>query len=166
MNELFVAKLQTAPARAPMITEAHGYTKPDEGVAATRPAIVPEQKPTIVHRRSIRKSNKHQTAPPKAAAIIVFQMAMTARRFAPNALPPLKPSQPNHRRDAGTLLIHFRGRLRYLLPSPTIETLCGRKFRSSFSDRRPNTHENARPPTPLPISTGPPPIYESRSQLL
>lgn len=44
-----------------------------------------------------------------------------------------------------------------LLPSPTIDTLCGLKFSSSFCCLRPNTQEYARPPTPLPISTGPPP---------
>lgn len=80
--------------------------------------------------------------PPNAAAIIEFQIASTARRFAPNAEPPLNPSQPSQRMN---------------VPRPTSETLCGRKLSSSRSVRRPSTHEYARPPMPLPISTGPPP---------
>jgi hypothetical protein len=83
--------------------------------------------------------------PPNAAAIIEFQMASTARRFAPKAEPPLKPSQPSQRMK---------------VPMATSETLCGRKLSSSRSVRRPNTHENARPPMPLPISTGPPPAVQ------
>ena len=64
--------------------------------------------------------------PDMAAAIIEFQIAMIARRFAPNAEPPLKPSHPNHRMK---------------VPSPTRETLCGRKLRSSRSLLRPSAQE-------------------------
>lgn len=96
----FVAMLQSPPERIPTMTEDHGFRYPDEGVAATSPAIVPEQNPTILHLRSIRKSSTHQTIPPKAAASIVFHMAKMARRFAPKALPPLKPSQPNQSMNA------------------------------------------------------------------
>ena len=64
--------------------------------------------------------------PDIAAAIIEFQMARTARRLAPNAEPPLKPSQPSQRMK---------------VPMPTSETLCGRKLRSSRSLRRPSTQE-------------------------
>jgi len=91
-----VAKLHSAPDKIPTMTDDHGLKNPDDGVAATRPAMVPEQKPTIVHRRSIRKSRRHQTIPPNDAAIIVFHTAKIARRFAPKALPPLKPIHPNH----------------------------------------------------------------------
>jgi hypothetical protein len=38
--------------------------------------------------------------PPNAAAIIEFQIAKIARRLAPKALPPLKPSQPNQSMNA------------------------------------------------------------------
>lgn len=66
---------------------------PDEGVAATRPAIVPEQRPTAVYFLCRRKSSweerqnprvkldvllkrtKHQVIPEKAAAMHVFQAA-------------------------------------------------------------------------------------------
>lgn len=80
--------------------------------------------------------------PDMAAASIEFQMATSARRFAPNADPPLNPSHPNQSTN---------------VPSPTSETLCGRKLRSSRSERRPSAHEYARPEIPLAISTGPPP---------
>ncbi len=80
----------------------------------------------MVHFRSMRKSRTHQTIPDRAAAIIEFQMAMIARKFAPKAEPPLKPNHPNHRMN---------------VPRPTSDTLWGRKLRSSRSLRRPRTHE-------------------------
>lgn len=146
----FVAKLHKAPATIPMTSAAHVSMNPEAGVAATSPAIVPEQKPTMVNLRSNRQSNKHHTMPPKAAAIIEFQIAMIARKLAPNALPPLKPSQPNHSKK---------------VPRATRETLCGRKLSSSFSLLRPRTHEKASPLTPEPISTGPPPAKSKTPHL-
>lgn len=38
----------------PVTTDAHSGMYPDVGVAATRPAIVPEQNPTIDSLRSTR----------------------------------------------------------------------------------------------------------------
>lgn len=145
-----VAKLHNPPATTPIISAAHVSTNPDAGVAATSPAIVPEQKPTIVNLRSNLQSSKHQTMPPNAAAIIEFQIATIARKLAPNALPPLKPSQPNHSKK---------------VPRATRETLCGRKLSNSFSLLRPRTHENASPLTPDPISTGPPPAKSKTPHL-
>jgi hypothetical protein len=81
--------------------------------------------------------------PPSAPAIIEFHTAITARRLAPSALPPLNPSQPNQRMN---------------VPRTIRDTLWGLKFMNSLSLRRPSTQEYARPPTPLPISTGPPPV--------
>lgn len=129
----------------PSTSAAHWGTYPLAGVATTRPAIVPEQKPTMDHLRSMRKSSRHHTMPDIAPAIIEFQIAMIARRFAPNALPPLNPSQPNQSTN---------------VPSATSDTLCGRKLRSSRSLRRPSAHEYASPEMPLAISTGPPPAFE------
>lgn len=48
------------------------------------------------------------------------------------------------------------------LPRPTSETLWGLKLSSSRSCLRPSTQENAKPPIPLPISTGPPPAKEKK----
>ena len=45
-----MAKLHAAPVTMPNIIEAQMSMNPELGVAATRPAIVPEQKPTIAHR--------------------------------------------------------------------------------------------------------------------
>ncbi len=91
MSLRFVAKLQHAPATMPIMTEAQKGMNPEAGVAATKPAMVPEQKPTVEYFFSNLQSSRHQTIPPKAAASIEFQMAVIARRLAPKALPPLKP---------------------------------------------------------------------------
>lgn len=73
----------------PMIMDAQVGTYPDEGVAATKPAIVPEQNPTMVHFFSSLKSRRHQTIPPIAAQMKEFHAATMARRFAPKAEPAL-----------------------------------------------------------------------------
>lgn len=159
-----MAKLHRAPDKTPTTTEAHGYINPEDGVAATRPAIVPEQKPTMVHRRSILKSNRHQTMPPNAAAIIEFQIAKIARRLAPKALPPLKPSQPNQSMNALSMCQRREKVCKVkinILPKLTKDTLCGRKLSNSDSSLRPSTHAYANPLTPLPISTGPPPTHSA-----
>ena len=75
----------------PITTLAHGGIIPELGVAATRPAMVPEQKPTMVYLRLCLKSSKHQRMPDIAAAIPVFHPAKATRRFAPKAEPALKP---------------------------------------------------------------------------
>jgi hypothetical protein len=77
---------------------AWGERNPDAGVAATSPEITPEQRPTIDHFFASLKSSKVQVIPEKAAVRLEFQQAITARRFAPKAEPPLNPSHPNHRR--------------------------------------------------------------------
>lgn len=48
-DSLLVAQLQHTPEVTPRAMEAQGGMKPEVGVAATSPAIVPEQKPTIVY---------------------------------------------------------------------------------------------------------------------
>src|SRR5215469_1011520 len=142
VNSLFVAKLQTAPVTIPRMTLPQGVIKPDAGVAATRPEMAPEHHPTMDHLRASLQSRSTQDIEPNIAARLEFQQAMTARRLAPNAEPPLKPSQPNHNRT---------------VPSVMSETLCGRKFNIILSCRRPSTHEYASADMPDPISTGPPP---------
>lgn len=98
--------------------EAQGGMKPDAGVAATRPEMVPEHQPTMDHFLASRKSRRHHVMAANMAARHEFQHAMAARRFAPKAEPPLKPSHPNHRRT---------------VPSVTRETLWGRKLSIIFS---------------------------------
>ena len=141
---LLVAKLATMPVVIPRITLPQGVRKPEQGVAATSPEMVPEHQPTIDHLRARRQSRRTQVIAANMAVRLEFQHAMTARRLAPKAEPPLKPNHPNHRKT---------------VPRVMSETLCGRKLRSSFSPLRPRTQEYARPATPLPISTGPPPKW-------
>jgi len=86
------------PVTTPRITLAQGVIKPDAGVAATRPEMVPEHQPTMDHLRARRQSSRTQVMAPKAAVKLVFQEAMVARMLAPKEEPPLKPSQPNQRK--------------------------------------------------------------------
>ena len=92
-----VAKLQATPATTPRMMLAQGSIKPEAGVAATRPEIVPEHQPTMDHLRARRKSRMHQVIAANMAVRQEFQQAITARRLAPKEEPPLKPSQPNQR---------------------------------------------------------------------
>lgn len=78
--------------------EAQGGMKPEAGVAATSPEMTPEHQPTIDHFFARRKSSKHQVMAANMAVKQEFQQAMVARRLAPKAEPPLKPSHPNQRR--------------------------------------------------------------------
>ena len=67
-------------------------------MAATRPEMVPEHQPTMDHLRARRQSRITQVMAANMAVMLVFQQAMTARRLAPKADPPLKPNQPNQRK--------------------------------------------------------------------
>jgi hypothetical protein len=96
-NLLFVLKLQIIPVAMPRTTLAQGVMKPEAGVAATRPEMAPEHHPTMDHLRARRQSRRTQVMAANMAVKLLFQQAMTARRLAPKAEPPLKPSQPNHR---------------------------------------------------------------------
>ena len=98
---LFVAKLATTPVTTPSSTDAQSGINPDAGVAATSPEMHPEHHPTIDHFLARRKSSSTHVAAATMAVKHEFQHAMTARRFAPNALPPLNPSHPNHSSKIG-----------------------------------------------------------------
>ena len=117
-NLILVAKLQITPVRIPRIMADQGGMKPDAGVAATRPEIQPEHHPTILHFFASLKSRMHQVIDANMAAKQEFQQAITARRLAPKAEPPLNPNHPNQRR---------------IVPRVMRETLCGRKFNIIFS---------------------------------
>lgn len=95
---LLVAKLATIPVVIPRMTLAHGGKKPEAGVAATSPEMTPEHHPTMDHLRARRQSRRTQVMAANMAVRLLFQHAMTARRLAPKAEPPLKPNQPNHRK--------------------------------------------------------------------
>jgi hypothetical protein len=70
-----------------------------------------------------------------------FQHAITALKFAPNALPPLNPNHPNQR---------------IIVPSVTKDTLCGRKLSIILCCLFPSIILYASAETPEQISTGPP----------
>ena len=106
--------------------EPHGVIKPDAGVAATSPEIAPEHQPTIDHFLASLQSSSVQVHAANIAVRHEFQHAITARRFAPNELPPLNPSHPNHSST---------------VPSTISDTLCGRKLIIIFSCRLPSTIE-------------------------
>jgi hypothetical protein len=84
--------------------------------------------------------------PPVHPARFVTKNAIVALRFAPRADPALKPNQPNQRKA---------------VPSMTFEMLWGRCVLMTplgpVPARGPSMMENAKPPMPLEISTGPPP---------
>lgn len=60
--------------------------------------MAPEHQPTIDHFLANLQSRIVQVAAPNIAVKLLFQQAMTARRLAPKADPPLKPNHPNHRK--------------------------------------------------------------------
>ena len=113
-----MAKLQTTPETIPRTTLPQGVMNPDAGVAATSPEMAPEHHPTIDHFLANRQSSMTHEIDAKAAVRLEFQHAMTARKLAPNAEPPLKPSQPNQRKT---------------VPRVMRETLWGRKLSIIFS---------------------------------
>lgn len=121
---LFVAKLATTPVTTPRRTEAQRGMKPDAGVAATSPEMQPEHHPTMDHFLASLKSSRHQVAAATIAVKQLFQHAITALKLAPNALPPLNPSHPNHSST---------------VPNVMRDTLCGRKLSIIFSWRLPRT---------------------------
>ncbi len=106
------------PVTTPKMTEPHAVQYPDAGVAATRPEMAPEHQPTMDHFLASLQSRIVQDAAANMAVRLVFQQAWTALKFAPKEEPPLKPSQPNHRK---------------VVPRTIKETLCGRKFAIIFS---------------------------------
>jgi hypothetical protein len=92
--------------------------KPEAGVAATRPEIVPEHQLAISHSHARRQSRSSQVIAPNIAVKFEFQQAMVVRGLALKDKPPLKPRQPNHRE---------------MVPSVLRNTLWGQKFSIIFS---------------------------------
>ncbi|KAG7896292.1 hypothetical protein KL925_000540 [Ogataea polymorpha] len=100
--------------------------QPDEGVAATRPEMMPEHNPTVEKWWLIRKSSRHQVIPPKAAHRLEFMMAYIDLYEGLMHVSPLKPSHPNHS---------------IAVPMVISDTLCekrenhGRKHAAALADR-------------------------------
>lgn len=71
---------------------AHNGINPDAGVAATRPEISPLQKPTAEYFFANLKSSRVHVIAEIIPAMTELKFAKMARRLAPNAEAPLKPS--------------------------------------------------------------------------
>jgi hypothetical protein len=80
--------------------EAGVSTNPAAGVIATRPETAPAASPSTLGCPWRSQEAVIQARPPIAAAVLVTTRALAARPFAPRALPPLNPNQPNQRRPA------------------------------------------------------------------
>src|SRR5687767_8357120 len=79
-----------------MITAEVELTKPQAGVMTTKPATIPEQKPSTLGLPRVTHSIIAQTKPATAAARVVVVKALEAMASAPSAEPALKPYQPTH----------------------------------------------------------------------
>src|SRR6188768_4290490 len=87
-----------------------GLMKPAAGVMATRPTTMAVAQPTAVGLPERMASRNVHTTSVAAGASIVVTNASPAIGVAANALPALKPNQPNHNNPA---------------PSSVNGTLCG-----------------------------------------
>src|ERR1700686_4584142 len=73
----------------------HGYTNPEAGVTATRPATMPDARPRAVGLPRWIHSTSIQLRPAAAAAACVAANADVARPPEIRPLPPLNPNHPN-----------------------------------------------------------------------
>src|SRR6266571_2597891 len=126
----------------PMITAAHGATKPEAGVTAASPAIDPVMAPVAVGLPSIAQLTPIHARRANDPPSIVFTNANAATPFAASALPALKPNQPNHRRPA---------------PRATYGTLCGATLSPADTLRGRKTNTVARAENPALMWTTYPP---------
>src|SRR5208283_4857200 len=81
----------------PMNKAFIGLTKPQAGVIATSPATAPVTAPRMVGVPLCHHSMIAQVNPAAAVAVLVVTKALAAKPSAANALPALKPNQPNHK---------------------------------------------------------------------
>src|SRR5579872_350030 len=92
------------PAIKPMTIAGMGFTNPDAGVIATRPATAPEIAPNALGRPLAFHSARLQPAAAVAAAKCVATKALVAKDPDERALPALKPNQPTQSKHAPTKL--------------------------------------------------------------
>src|SRR5579863_402956 len=93
-------KEQKKPAQRPMAMAGKGWTNPEAGVMATRPATAPEMAPRAVGLPLWIHSKMVQPMAAAAVAKWVATKALVARELAPRALPALNPNQPTQSRQA------------------------------------------------------------------
>src|SRR5690348_2225934 len=88
------------PARKPISSAGNGFTKPEAGVMATRPATQPEIAPSTLGLPLCSHSAITQPNAAAAAPKCVATKALVASPEAASALPALNPNQPTHSRQA------------------------------------------------------------------
>ena len=92
------------PPIAPIRRAEKGVTNPQAGVIATRPETTPQAAPIAVGFDWKNHSESIQVRAEAAAAIFVLINAVNATSFKDNALPTLKPNQPNHNKPAPNIV--------------------------------------------------------------
>src|SRR3989337_1189152 len=85
------------PATPPIAIASMGWTKPEAGVMATRPATAPAAAPITLPLPASSQLANIQERAAAAAAVLVTTKALAAWPLAAPALPALKPNQPHHR---------------------------------------------------------------------
>src|ERR1051326_4939713 len=103
LTEVTIQK-QNMPASSPIRSAGMGFTKPDAGVIATRPATAPEIPPSMLGLPVCIHSAAIHPSAAAAAAKCVATKAEEASPEAASALPALTPNQPTHSRQAPTTL--------------------------------------------------------------
>src|SRR3970282_1475612 len=88
------------PATPPIAIASMGWTKPEAGVMATKPATAPAAAPKTLGLPARSQLANSQERAAAAAAVLVTTKALAAWPLAAPALPALKPNQPNQRRAA------------------------------------------------------------------
>src|SRR5688572_8602135 len=86
-----------------MMTAEVELTKPQAGVMTTKPATMPEQKPSTLGLPRRIHSATAQTKPATAAARVVVVKALEAIASAPSAEPALNPYQPTQSMPVPTI---------------------------------------------------------------
>src|SRR5688500_9621362 len=86
----------------PSTIAPNGPLLPAAGVTATRPAMMPEQKPSADGRCPAKRSATIQARPPAAVATKVLIIASAADPLASSAEPALNPNQPTQSRPVPT----------------------------------------------------------------
>src|SRR5687768_3571874 len=112
------AKNGTTPAITPINIALLAVTKPAAGVITTRPATIPEQKPSTVGLPRVSHSSAGHTPPAIAAASVVVTNAFAATPSAATALPALKPYQPTQSMPVPTTVSTRLCGMNARLPNP------------------------------------------------
>src|SRR5258708_38616834 len=98
-------KKHNTPATNPINMAGNGFTNPDAGVTATRPATAPEIAPNMLGLPFLTHSANIQPSAAAAVAKWVATKALVASEDAARALPALNPNQPTHSKEAPITLI-------------------------------------------------------------